>query len=477
MISQTNKTTANQNGGIILLGLLGLLVFMSIVGLSLLSFSATHANIANRKVYSANAVLVAEAGIENSVNELNQNDSFTGYSTEQTFFNSQSQGRGTFVTNVTDAVDTNTKIITSTGEVYRYNDTSEPMSRARIEVTVVGTGSEGYSVHTGPGGLVLSGSGSITNSDVYVNGTIDLSGAARIGTESQPLNVNVAHYACPAGTLPGPSYPELCTSGEPISLSMSTYIYGSVCATNQVSTGPRSGGNILPGDGGDGLIAGCTAPSVSPPTYNRQNHIDSMTTTANASDIDYNCSQWQSPNGFERTWPANLQLNGNVNADNSCDLTISGDVYITGDLDVGGAAKITASESVGTERPVVVVDGDINMGGGAELIANSQGTGIHFISYRTNASCNPDCTDLSGNELKSSQTLETVRVGGSVKLPGMVMHSYWGTVRLRGSGNVGAAAGQRVDMSGAGTVTFGTQLSSGESTWTITSYKRVFDFD
>jgi hypothetical protein len=38
---------------------------------------------------------------------------------------------------------------------------------------------------------------------------------------------------------------------------------------------------------------------------------------------------------------------------------------------------------------------------------------------------------------------------------------------------VGSAIGQTVDMSGAGTVTFGTTLSSGARTWTITSYQEL----
>lgn len=461
----------NQKGGIILLSLLGLLIVMTMLGLTLMSYTTTQASTAARKVFSANATLVAEAGIEYSVYELNQDDDFAGVTTEAVFFNSEEQGRGVYTTTIADAAETNTKIITSVGEVYRFNDSSEPVSRVTLEATVVGTGSQGYSVHTGPGGLILSGSASITNSDVFVNGTISMSGAARIGTSSQPLDVRVAHKSCPTGTNPGPTYPQVCSSGNPISLAYSTFIYGSVCATNQTSTGPNPSKNIQTGSGGQGLIAGCVAPPVDPPTYNRANHIAAMTTTAPANSNTYVCNNWP----FNRTWPANLRLNGNANVASSCNVVITGDTYITGNLDIGGAARITIAESVGTDRPVIVVDGNITLGGSAQIIANSQGTGAHFISFRSNASCNPNCTSLSGTELRTSQTLQTVTVGGAVNLPGMIFQSYWGTVRLGGSGNVGAAAGQRIDMSGAGTITFGTALSSGESTWTITSYKQNYD--
>jgi hypothetical protein len=55
----------------------------------------------------------------------------------------------------------------------------------------------------------------------------------------------------------------------------------------------------------------------------------------------------------------------------------------------------------------------------------------------------------------------------------MIFDAYWGKIKVAGSGNVGSAIGQTVDMSGAGTVTFGTTLSSGARTWTITSYQEL----
>ncbi len=442
-----------------------------IIGISLAGYTMSQYTVANRKVFSANANMVAEAGIEQSMQQLNQDDNFAGYSSTQVFFNSQTQGRGTFTTTIENATDSNTKIITATGNVYKYNQNTNPISTRKIKVTVVGTTSEGYSVHTGPGGLILGGSANITNSDVFVGGTITMTGAARIGTNSQPLDVNVAHQSCPTGNNPGPTYPTVCSSGQPISLQYSTYIYGNVCATGQTSYGPNPSKNIQPGNGGQGLMLGCIAPTASPPTYDRAAHIAGMTTTAAGNSNAYVCNSWP----FTRNWPANLKLTGNVNIGGSCDVTISGDAYITGNLDLGGAARIRVANSVGTDRPVIVVDGNITVGGAAQIIANSSGTGAHFISFRTNAACNPACTTLSGNQLKTSQNLETVRVGGAANLPGMIFQSYWGKITLNGSGNLGAAAGQTIDMSGAGTITFGTTLTSGERSWTITSYQQKFD--
>ena len=464
------KPKSNQRG-MILVSVIIVAGVMLLIGITLVSFTMSQYTLANRRVFSTNALLLAEAGIEQSMRELNEDDLFAGYSEEQVFFDNGEQGRGTFTSIVEDADDSNTKIITATGTVYRNSHATEPISVRKIKVTVVGTTSEGYSVHSGPGGLILGGSASITNSDVFVNGTITMTGAARIGTQAQPLDVQVAHQVCPPGNNPGPTYPQVCTSGQPISLQWSTYIYGNVCATGQTSTGPNPSGNILPGNGGQGLILGCTAPTVTPPPYNRDAHIANMTTTGAGNNNAYVCNSWP----FTRIWPANLRLTGNVTIGSSCDVTITGDVYIEGNLSIEGASRVRIADSLGDNRPTIIADGNITLGGSAQIIANSNGTGAHFISFRSNAPCNPNCVDLSGNQLKNTQNLQTVTIGGAVNLPGMIFQSYWGRIVVSGSGNVGSAIGQTVDMNGAGTVTFGTTLSSGVRSWTITSYQQVFD--
>lgn len=470
MIKRTKNIASNQQG-MILVSVFIIVGALLIIGISLAGYTMSQYTLANKKVSSSNANLVAEAGIEQSMLGLNENDNFSGYASPQVFFNSQAQGRGVFTTTVENAAASNTKIITATGTVYKYNQSANPLSTRKVKVTVVGTTSEGYSVHSGPGGLILGGSANITNSDVFVGGTITMTGAARIGTNSQPLDVNVAHQACPTGNNPGPTYPVVCSSGQPISLQYSTFIYGNVCATGQTSYGPNPGKNILPGNGGSGLMLGCTAPTTAPPTYDRAAHIAAVTTTGAGNDNTYVCNNWP----FTRTWPANLRLTGNVSVNGSCDVTINGNVYITGNLTLGGASRIRIANSVGTTRPVIVVDGNISVGGSAQIIANSSGTGAHFISFRTNAACNPNCTSVTGTALKTSQSLETVNVGGASNLPGMIFQSYWGKATIGGSGNIGAAAGQTIDLSGAGTITFGTTLSSGERSWTITSYQQKFD--
>ncbi len=465
------KILFRSNKGFIVPVVLTLSIAFAVIGLSLLSATTSQHRLVVRNTYVNNTINVAEAGVEMSLDALNQNTSFAGYGTEQVLFDNKTQGKGVYTTTVQNDPSTNAKIITATGKTYRYGTNTSPESTRKIKVVVVGTGSPGYSVHTGPGGLILGGSANITNSNVFVNGYINLSGASSIGTSAYPSNVYVANQQCPTGATPGPTYPQVCATGQPITMAYSTTIYGTVCATGQTSTGPRPGGNILPGSSGQGLQLGCVAPPSSPPTYNKAAQVAAVTTTGAGNNNTYVCNSWP----FDRTWPANLKLTGNVSVGGSCNVKLKGNTYITGDLDIGGASTITVDNSAGTNRPVVIVDGKITLGGSARILANNQGTGIHFISFKSSAACGSNCATLSGNDLKTSQNLETVNIGGAVNLPGMIFQAYWGKLKLGGSGSIGSAIGQTIDMQGAGTVTFGTSLSSGTTTWTITGYQRIFD--
>lgn len=457
---------------VLLVGLLLTFVGLSLANVAMFQFRRTSDN-----VFVSNAFLSAEAGIERSLYELNSSDSFTGYESDIEFFEDDTQGRGTYTTEITNG-NGNERILTSTGKVYKK--TGELAGERRVKVSLVGTASNTPSVYAGAGGLILGGSARITNSDVHVNGTISMSGNSSIGSDSAPVNLSVSNYNCPPGSNPGPTYPALCTTGQPITMPDwgSTSIIGTVCATGQVqSKFPESQWNNNPpqirgGSNGQGLLPGCTSPLAPMPTYDKAEHISRVSTVGTMSGNQYNCNTWRNPDGFVRTWPQNLQIDGNVSIASSCDLTITGDVYITGNLVLGGGATIRIADSLGTRVPTIVVNGTVNAGGGARILANSSGTAARFISYEDYNNCDPSCT---GTNLKRSQALRGITVDGGGQYPGSVFHAYWSTIKVEGSGLVGSAIGQVVDMSGAGNITFGTTLSSGTTTWTIRSYQ--YDYE
>lgn len=485
MNKHTTKIAKDQKG-VVLITILVVGMIITFVGLSMADVAIRQYGTTSRSVFETNATLSAEAGIEQTLFELNSDNTFTGFE-EETFTNDQQQGHMTYQTEVSTG-EGNERIITSTGRAYRYGQ-DDVVSERTVRVTIVGTVSSSYAVHTGPGGLILGGSASIRNTNVYVGGTIAMSGTAAIGTDQQPALVNVAYKSCPTGSNPGPTYPQHCTSGQPISLAnISQKILGTTCARGQTQSKfpneawnttpqirPGTGGEVNGIPGGEGLLVGCVPADVDSPTYDRSGHISNVAVTGSASNNTYNCSSWVNPNGFVRTWPANLKLTGNANLASACDLTITGDVYITGNLTIGGAAVIKVAESVGDRVPTIIVDGTVDAGGSARILANSQGTNVRIISFKSTASCSPACTDITGTDLRNSQNQQNVTVNGGGIYAGTVFQAYWSKIRIGGAGNVGGAIGQTVDMSGAGNVTFGAGLSSGTTTWTIRSYQRLYE--
>ena len=459
----------NQESGQLLISVLVMMLFLTALGLAIIGLSTTEFQTTHFELYSQNAQLTAEAGIEQTVAELNQNSSFGGYPTPTVFFDNANQGYGVFTTTVS-AMSGNSaaKQITSIGNVYSYNNTSQLIATHGVVVTVVGTAAPGYSVISGPGGLIMDGSAAITNSTLYLNGYIDMTGGATIGTYSVPASVYVGDVWCPQGSNPGDSYPSTCPSSvQPISLAASTYIYGSVCALNQTSTGPN-GNEIQPGNGGKGLEVGCIPPTVSMPTYNWQGQEAAVTTTASGTSGQYACSGSGSV-----TLPANIELTGSsITWGNSCNYDITGNVYIPGNLTINGASQVKIDNSNGTTQPVILVGGTITVDGSASILENSYNTGGDFISIDSNADCGSDCTNgITGTALYNTQTFQTVDVAGEAKVPGSVFDAYWGEVTLGGSGTIGGATGQTINLHGAGSITFGTALDSGTSTWTISSYE------
>lgn len=477
--NKQNKT--NDERGVMLITILIVGMIVTFVGLSLADLVIVQYNRTGENVYRANANLVAEAGVEETLSELNDNNAFTGFTSEQEFYDEGDRGRAVYSTRVTNGPN-NQKFIEATGKTYR--STGKLVGTRSVKVSLVGTSTPVPSVIAGAGGLILGGSASINNSDVQVNGFITMNGASAIGSNTHPVNVNVANANCPTGSNPGATYPRVCTSGQPITIPDwgSPKILGTTCATGQTQAKfPVSQYNTNPPQiragtsGGNGLVAGCVAPVMPMPTYDRAPHIARMSTTGNPTADAYNCSKWIAGQEFRRTWPANLRLNGNVDISSSCDLTITGDVYVTGNFKIDGGATVRIANSLGTTVPKIIVDGTINVGGGGRVIANASGTSAQIISYKSTAACSPNCTNVTGTDLYNSRSQQNVIVDGGGSYAGLGVWAYWSKVKITGAGLVGSVTGQTIDMDGAGNITFGTSLSSGTTIWTIRSYQRTFE--
>lgn len=470
MKSPTKFHPDNQRGSV-LLAFVIMLPFLILIGSYYIDLSVSSFSLARRGQLQTHAQVSADAGVDYAMQQINLNDSWAGTGGEVQLMPTTNGVRTTYDVTVADT-GTDEKTISSTGRSYR-NSSTTPESSITVEAILRPVSSGEYSVVSGVGGLIMSNNSKILGGDVLINGKVTLSNSAQIGLSTNPVTLEVAHYTCPPGSSPGSSYPRYCNSGEdgqPISLSNSARIYGTVKANNQTSgTGMSSPGLQTPHclvSGGTPSGPNCiTAQPLPPHDRDAQKAAVSTTLTGGAA----GCSSGT------KSWPANLKITGDVSISNSCKLTVNGNVWITGRLTVSNSADMIVANSLGTTRPVVMVDGTkADFVNSAELKSNTSNTGFMIINYMSDAACSPDCPDVTGNDLYNSRNDERIELSNSSEGPNTIFYARWTKVKVSNSGQIGALVGQTVDISNSGTITFGTSTGTGTSFWVIDSVKREF---
>lgn len=302
----------------------------------------------------------------------------------------------------------------------------------------------------------MTNSATIANGDVYINGFLNMSNSSRIGSASNPINVHVAGINCPTGG--GATYPIQCSTGQ-ITITNTAHIYGTVHATNQTN------GN---GMSNPGLIAGGSAPEVSLPDYDRNAQKAAVTTTITGAAAS--CASNQT-----RTYQANTHITGTVSINNNCQVTVLGNVWIDGSFHISNTAIIKVGSSVASQ-PVIMVDGTVaDFSNSALVLANANNVGFKFITFYSAASCSPNCSTVTGNNLFLSRNTVTLHISNSSLGAGATFYARWTKLTVDNSGSVGQIMGQSIDLSNTGNISFGSQLSSGQSIWSIKNYQQVFN--
>lgn len=447
----------NQKGSI-LIPFIIIMPFLIILTTTYLELSTSSFRTARNDLMRTKAQLTTDAGLDLALSELSANPSWSGSGGEQLFHN-DGQIRTTYEVNVVTAGDT--KTVTSIGRTYRSPATTIANNTVKVEVTLRGIETSTYSLVTGVGGLYMSNNAKIVGGDVIVNGEINLQNSSQIGLTTNSVMVDVAHQICPVPA--DATYPRICNNGEngqPINISGSAHIYGTVRANNQVDGARMSN---------PGLTASSGVPAQPLPVHDRD--AQKATIAQEQTGAWASCSS-----NIVRTWPANLKINGNVTISGLCQIIIEGNIWITGSLTLSNSAQLTVSNSLGSTRPDVMVDGDqIRMNQSSIIRSNSTGTGARIITYRSNAACSPDCANLSGADLYNSRNLITIEFNNSSSGPNTIFYARWSKVQMNNGGQVGALIGQVVDLRNSGTITFGTSTSlPGTVQWVVSGYRRVY---
>lgn len=465
-MKKASRNTQKQNGflmPVLLFTIAFIVTMISIVG----SFSLTTYNLSTRETYRVDAQLAADAGLDASLIELNNNASWTGTTGEVAVLN-DGKIKTTYSATISNGTSSDKKILAVTAKTYSPVNASSPKITRKYEVDVqaVTSGTSITSVVSGVGGLVLNNNSKITGGDVVVNGKITMNNQSQIGTQSNSVNVRVAHQSCPSPA--NSTYPQLCGAGngQPISLSNNAKIYADVQANNQTTST-----NMF----NPGLTAGSGVPPISLPEYNRTTHP--VAVTKNPGDVGIVC-----PNNGSITWPADVKITGNVNLGNNCTLTIVGNVWITGNFSTGNNGKIIVSNTLGTSRPVFMVDGStgFTLSNNGRVIPNSSGTGIELRTFWSHSSsgCSPDCTALTGTGLANSQGIVTIDLGNNGDAPNSVFLAQWSRVRISNNGALGAVAGQSIQLDNNAVINFTASVPGSSNltvTWVKRGYMRVFD--
>lgn len=456
-------STKLQNNGFILPVLLFTVTFIMILITVTASLSLTGHNLATREAYKVNAQLASDAGLDQAVSEINEDEDWVGTAGEVELMNSNNI-RSTYETTIT-TVDDDTKVISVTGRTYSPADAPTPKITRKYEIDLVAvtSGTGASSVVSGVGGLILGGNAKITGGDVVVNGKITLSNNAQIGLSTNPVNVRVAHQSCPQPA--DASYPQVCGSGngQPITMGSNSRIYADVRATNQTS-----GTNMSD----PGLVVSETFDPIPLPTYDRDAQKAAIATTVNAGSAG--CG-----NNGTRTWAANTKIIGTPSIGNNCTITVQGNVWVTGNITLGNNARIIIANTA-TEPPVIMVDGSggFNFGNNAQITPNNSGHGAQIITYWSTSGCSPDCVSVTGTDLYTSQNTTTINLSNNGSAPNTVLWAAWSRVVVSNNGAIGAVTGQTVQLGNNAVINFTATVPGSDNlvkTWVKRGYMRVFD--
>ncbi len=449
-------STQKSEKGSILLAIVLMLPFLMLIMALYMDLTISSFRVARRDQSHTYAQLAVDAGADYALDQVNADADWTGTG-GQVELQNDGNFRTTYEVTLS-SVDDDHKNITSIGRAFRPADSSEPEATITVQVGVRAVRSGEYSVVSGVGGLIMGNGSKIMGGDVFINGTISLSNYSQIGLTTSPVGVEVAHDVCPNPA--DATYPRICNSGEngqPITISGNARIYGEVKANNQTS----GAGMTNPG-----LTASSGVATRALPSHNRSAQKAAITTTITAASASCN-------NGT-KTWAANTKITGNVTVSGTCKVTVEGNVWITGTFTMNNSSDLIVSEGLGTTRPVIMIDGtSATFNQNSELISNSSNTGFMIINYVSDASCSPDCADVTGTDLYNSRGDERVSLRNSSSGPNTIFYARWGKVQVNNSGQIGALVGQTVEISNNGTITFGTSTGEGTAFWVISTYRRV----
>jgi len=101
-----------------------------------------------------------------------------------------------------------------------------------------------------------------------------------------------------------------------------------------------------------------------------------------------------------------------------------------------------------------------------------------MLTFWSAASCSPDCNNVTGTDLYTSQNTQTINLSNNGAAPASVLYAYWSKASVSNNGALGAIAGQTVQLSNNAVINFTTSVPGSDNrvtTWVKRGYMRVYN--
>lgn len=378
--NRRDRRAGHQNGYLLLVTL----VFFSalfVLSAAFVQSTVVYTKFERNAVAKAQALALAEAGIDKAVYELNQSASYTGES-------DTALGPGTFTISVS-SIDGNTKAITATG--YVPNDSS-PLASQTARATVAinsDTASFRFGVQVGVGGLVMDNNSQI-NGSIFSNGNVSGSGIIT-------GDANVA-----AGVTTSLSGVEV--QGNATSTSMTGCTVGGK-AYYQTTNTCDVGGSSLQGND-------ISAPQPMPISDSQIADWKDAAAGGVQGDTTINGTVSLGP----RHITGSLTVNGTLN--------LTGPVWVTGSITVNNNAVIRVGAAIGNASVALITDSTVAFSNNV-IVAGNGNPGSFVLVLSTSASTS--AIDLGNNVTggiyyTSTGTIDVSNNAAAAQLTGYAIH-------------------------------------------------------
>ena len=185
---------------------------------------------------------------------------------------------------------------------------------------------------------------------------------------------------------------------------------------------------------------------------------------------DANIEQWKTDASVGGTYTGNYSvgstgasigpkvITGNLTVSNGGTLTITGTIWVKGNIILNGGSLTKLSSSYGSNDGVLMTDGTVTITGGAKAVGTGATGGYLMLLSLSSSS---SAMDIAGD-------------AGAV-----IAYAPYGTISISGGSAIKAATGYKLNLTGNSSITYESGLtnnnfSSGPSgTWNVNSWKEV----